>query len=210
VLKNGASDSVRCTRVVQLQTSHSREFQGAFYYNSPDCPVCHQTVWWTSRATAPCAPTVDWQDEHRTGRSQRAPDCPVWQDDKSSNGRPAPNPNDCADVACTRQCTVAVRWRTGLCGAPIASRIQPTARSGWEAINTPNHLIHFKPSISEFSFIAREKPKTPRHNQSNQSTQSPKINSSALGLVRGSLVCFCCSCRLVWPFLFPFHFSSDL
>jgi hypothetical protein len=143
-------------------------------------------------------------------KSQRAPDCPVQQDDKSSNGRPALNPNDCADVACTGQCIVSVRWRTRLSGVPIASRIQPTARSGWEAINTPNHLIHINPSISEFPFIARAKPNTPRHNQSNQSTQSPKINSSALGLVRGSLVFFCCSCRLDWPFSFPFLFSRDL
>jgi hypothetical protein len=83
-----------------------------------------------------------------------APDCLVQQDDKASNGRPAPNPNGCADVARTGQCTVAVWWRTGLSGAPIAIRIQPTTRSGWEAINTPNHLIHFHPSISEYSFIA--------------------------------------------------------
>jgi hypothetical protein len=45
-------------------------------------------------------------------RSQRAPDCPVWQDDKSSNSRLAPNPNGCADVARTGQCIVTVRWRT--------------------------------------------------------------------------------------------------
>jgi hypothetical protein len=58
--------------------------------------------------------------------------------------------------------------------------------------------------------LQEQKPNTPRHNQSNQSTQSPKINSSALGLVRGSFVLFCCSCRLVWPFSFPLLFSSDL
>jgi hypothetical protein len=90
-------------------------------------------------------------------RSQTAPDCPVQLEDKSSNGRPASNPNGCADVARTGQCTVVVRWRTGLSDAPIASRIQPTARSGWEAINTPNHLIHFDPSILNSSFIARAK-----------------------------------------------------
>jgi hypothetical protein len=52
------------------------------------------------------------------------------------------------------------------------------------------HLIRIHPSILNISLIARAKDFTPRHNQSNQSTQSPKINSSALGLVRGSLVFF--------------------
>jgi hypothetical protein len=107
-----------------------------------------------------------------------------------------------------RTLTVALTWRTPdsaqwLSGAPIDSRIQPTARSGWEAINTPNHLIHFHPSISELSFIARAKSNTPRHNQSNQSTQSPKINSSALGLVRGSLVFFVALVAWFGLFLFP-------
>jgi hypothetical protein len=37
----GAPDSVRCTRTVQSQTSHSRVFASALLYNSPDCPV-HQ------------------------------------------------------------------------------------------------------------------------------------------------------------------------
>jgi hypothetical protein len=54
----------------------------------------------------------------------------------------------------------------------------------------PNHLIHVHPSILNISLIARAKDFTPRHNQIDQSTQSPKINSSALGLVRGSLVFF--------------------
>jgi hypothetical protein len=41
-------------------------------------------------------------------------------------------------------------------------------------INTPNHFIQSHPSILSFSFIARAKFNTPRHNQSNQSTQSPQ------------------------------------
>jgi hypothetical protein len=38
VLEIGAPD----TRAVQLQTSHSREFQGSLRYNSPHCPVCQR------------------------------------------------------------------------------------------------------------------------------------------------------------------------
>jgi hypothetical protein len=108
-------------------------------------------------------------------RSQRAPDCPVHEDDKGSNGLLALNPNSYTDVARTGQCTVTVQWRTGLSGAPIASRYQPTTRSGWEAINTPNHLIHSHPSISEFSFIARAKAQHSK-TQSKQSIHSkPQI-----------------------------------
>jgi hypothetical protein len=36
-------DSVQCTRTVQFQTSHSREFQGALCYNSLDYPVCQRS-----------------------------------------------------------------------------------------------------------------------------------------------------------------------
>jgi hypothetical protein len=43
VLKNGAPDSVRCTRTVQVSISHSRENEGALHYNSPDCLVSHRS-----------------------------------------------------------------------------------------------------------------------------------------------------------------------
>jgi hypothetical protein len=63
------------------------------------------------------------QKSEGTGLSGVAPNCPVQQDDKGPNGRPALNPNGYADVACTGQCTVVVLWRTGLSGAPIASSL---------------------------------------------------------------------------------------
>jgi hypothetical protein len=110
--------------------------------------------------------TVPRQSQKR--RSQRAPDCPVQLEDKCLQRSTAPNPNGCADVTRTGQCTVPVRWRTGLSGAPIASRNQPTTRSGWAAINTPNHLIHSHPSILNSLFIARAKA---QHSKT-QSTQS--------------------------------------
>jgi hypothetical protein len=98
------------------------------------------------------------QKSEGTGQSSAAPDYPVQLEGKGLQRSTAQNPNDCADVARTGQCTVTVRWHTGLSGAPIASRIQPMARSGWEAINTPsNHLIHFHPSILKSPFIARAK-----------------------------------------------------
>jgi hypothetical protein len=138
-------------------------------------------------AAVQCA-TVPRQKSER--RSQKAQDCPVQQDDKTSQRSTAQNPNGCADVARTGQYTMTVRWRTRLSGAPIASRIQPIARSGWEAINTPTTSFTPIQAFSILHSLQEQKPNTPRYNQSNQSTQIPKINSSALGLVRGSLVFF--------------------
>jgi hypothetical protein len=37
-------DSVRCIRIVQVQTRHLRVSGAALRYNSPDCPVCHRTI----------------------------------------------------------------------------------------------------------------------------------------------------------------------
>jgi hypothetical protein len=56
--------------------------------------------------------------------------------------------------------------------------------------------------ILNIAFNTRAIDFTPRHNQSDRSTQSPQINSSALGLVSGSLVFFCCSCLLGLAFFF--------
>jgi hypothetical protein len=62
--------SVRCTRAVQVSTSHSRENEGVLHYNSPDCPVCHRTVRWASGATTICAQRPTLTDEQCSGRSQ--------------------------------------------------------------------------------------------------------------------------------------------
>jgi hypothetical protein len=101
-------DSVRCTRTVQRPTLNSRVSQGALRYNSPDCPVCHQTVRCTSGATTPsrsgrlqklknhmnseeqCAKSQSRPSEaHRTVNSA----CPVPLEDKASYGHKLPNTN---------------------------------------------------------------------------------------------------------------------
>jgi hypothetical protein len=71
VLENGAPDCL-VHRAVQLQTSHSREFQGALHYNSPDCPVSQRSNG-SLRANGHLPP---WTVHVR---SQRAPECPVWR-----------------------------------------------------------------------------------------------------------------------------------
>jgi hypothetical protein len=77
-----------------VSTSHSREFQGTLRYNSPDCPVCQQkNGYLRQRSTAKVPATLNnvWQSQSSEVRG--APDCPVLQEDKASNGRPALNPN---------------------------------------------------------------------------------------------------------------------
>jgi hypothetical protein len=110
------------------QISHSRVSQAQLCYNSPDCPLCHQTVRCTSGATAICAQRSTLMDEQCSTVSRQkseqqvrgAPDCPVPHEDKASNGRPAPSPND------------RMTWRrTAQSGAPHArSRLQ-RLQFGW-------------------------------------------------------------------------------
>jgi hypothetical protein len=91
-------DSVRCTRVDRPQTLHLRVSLGALRYNSPDCPVWHQTVRSTKRSNGysrngrlhSALTELQFVAEVRAGTrdasdseqclSGAAPDCPVHQD----------------------------------------------------------------------------------------------------------------------------------
>jgi hypothetical protein len=150
----------------------------ALHYNSPDYPVSQRSNGSLRangrlrRGTVP------------NSAVQKSPDCPVQQKDKRLQRPTAPNPNGRANVARTGQWTVTV-W--------CAHRQQPlpTARKWLGAINTPNHLIQSHPSILSFSFIARAKSNTPRHNQNNQSTQNlPKSTLVLKGLWEDHLCSF--------------------
>jgi hypothetical protein len=115
--------------------------QPATLGNSRVCSaIIHRTVWCaTGLSGEPAeqrlsAPTVDsakcYSGLQCHDRSQRAPDCPVPQEDKASNGRPAPNPNGWVTWQRIGQGTVSVR---------CAHRQQPPQRlPKWlGAINTP-------------------------------------------------------------------------
>jgi hypothetical protein len=109
------------------QTSHSQVFLGALRYNSPDCPVCHQTVRCTSGETAnsrngrlckgystlQCAAEVRTEvrgtPDSEQDLSSVAPDCPVPHEDKASNGQLLQNPNSWVTWQRTGQCPVAHR-----------------------------------------------------------------------------------------------------
>jgi hypothetical protein len=64
-------------------------------------------------------------------QSQRAPDCPVPQEDKAPTVDRALNPNSWVTWQRTGQGTMHVRWRTGLSGAPIAGSLPNGYQSGW-------------------------------------------------------------------------------
>jgi hypothetical protein len=66
-----------------------------------------------------------------TGLSGVAPDYPMPQEEKAPTIDFALNPNDWVTWRGTGQCTVPVRWRTGLSGAPIASSLPNCYLSGW-------------------------------------------------------------------------------
>jgi hypothetical protein len=132
----------------------------------------------------------------------------VPHENNGANGRLLPNPNSWVTWRRTGQPTVPVRWRTTV---RCAHRQQPSPTAIWwlRAINTPNHHHTKHPSILNIAFNTRAIYSTRRHNQSDRSTQSPQFNSSALGLVRGSLVFICCSCLLGLAFFsFQFLLSS--
>jgi hypothetical protein len=129
------------------QTPQLRVSQAQPRYNSPDRPVCHRTVWCVSGATTICAQRSTLTDEQcsivtRQKLEQQvrgAPDCPVPHEDKASNGRSAPSPNDRVTWRRTGHCPVA--HRTVRC--THRQQTSPTATIWLVAINT-TPTGHFK------------------------------------------------------------------
>jgi hypothetical protein len=122
-------------------------FQAQLRYNSSDCLVCHRTVRCTSGATTICAQRSTLTDEQcstvtRQKSEQKvrgAPDCPVPHEDKASNGRPAPSPNDRVTWRRTKHCPAA--HRTVRC----AHRQQPSPTATiWLVYINTTPTGHFK------------------------------------------------------------------
>jgi hypothetical protein len=122
--------------------------------------IIHRTVRWASGATTLYANgrlcksnsatiELEAQKSEGTGLSGVAPVCPMQLEDKRLQWSTAQNPNGCTDMVCT-----------GLSGAPIASRNQPTARSGWEVINTPQPPHSLPSKHSKFFIHCKSKSPT--------------------------------------------------
>jgi hypothetical protein len=101
-------DSVRCTRTVQSQTSHSRVFASALRYNSPDCPVHQRSNGYPAQRStamdtlqrysartvrAEVRAVIRGASDSEQCLSGAALDCPVSLKDKASNDQKLPNPN---------------------------------------------------------------------------------------------------------------------
>jgi hypothetical protein len=126
------------------QTSHYRVSPGVLLYNSTDCPVCQQAT-----ATRSNGRLQKWVTDEQCAQSQSrrarsaldseqylsggAPDCPVPQEDKLSNGQLSQNPNGWVTWWRTGQCPMV--HRTVRC----AHQQQPSPTACWwlRAINTP-------------------------------------------------------------------------
>jgi hypothetical protein len=132
-------DSVRCTRVDQLELATFGFLEKPLHYNSPDCPVCHRTVRCASSATATAqrsTPTETWKALQCTDSSRRV----------RAGTRRHPG-----QWTMTVRCTTELfggpgcqssNDRTlpvGLSGAPIDNSPTPTVGLVVGVINTPNH-----------------------------------------------------------------------
>ena len=121
------------------QTSHSRVSSGALRYNSPDYPVSQRaTALQRQRSSLTCEQcTPEVRAEVRS-----APDCPVPHEDKASNGRSAPSPNDRVTWRRTGHCPVCTR----LSGVPVDGKSLLSVQQlygGMGPINT-TPTCHFK------------------------------------------------------------------
>jgi hypothetical protein len=94
-LSGGAPDSVRCARLVSSEEAALGKSLAAYGYNSPDCPVVHQTLSGEPMvASATVGRAIHRRRVARTNGRQGAPDCPlcigqcpVRQRARSCNGR---------------------------------------------------------------------------------------------------------------------------
>jgi hypothetical protein len=146
--------------------SELASFGNPLRYNSPDCPVSHQTVSGAHRtvrcdggATATSRATVDCNALNACLRAQRSraraggtpdsvqglsgapPDSQAGPQDRAPTVR-TQRPGDVAGAP------DSVRWRIGLSGAPVDSSLHQTTSLVVGVINTPNHP-RFK--LSKFS-----------------------------------------------------------
>jgi hypothetical protein len=182
------SDSVRCTKVVQMSTSHSREFGDVLRYNSPDCPVCqrsngslHQRSTLQSATMMNSAATEsEAQKSERTGLSGVAPDYPVQLEDKRPQRSTAQNPNGCAEVARTGQCIVVVWSRTRLSVRPSPAGLANDSKvvGGYKyPLTTTTFGIQV---FLKITLNTRARAFTPRHISKDQTLSKSRIHLNHL------------------------------
>jgi hypothetical protein len=131
------------------------------------------------------------------------------QDDKASNGRPAPYPNGWVTWRRTGQRTVPVQWCTGLSGAPITSSIGQRLPRWLGAINTSNHHNLRHPSFLKITFNTRALAFTLRHNSKDQILSKSQIHLKHLVTCEREVLCSFVLLLLGLPF-FLSHSCSQV
>jgi hypothetical protein len=111
-LYGGASDSVRCPRLVNSEPAALGKIERQHGYNSPDCPVSQR------RQQPTIVRAINARHVVRANGRLGTPDCPVRQPVPWTNGRLHPVWKEIEH----RTATVVVRWCTGLSGAPLDRR----------------------------------------------------------------------------------------
>jgi hypothetical protein len=128
----------------------------------------------------------------------------VQQDDKGSNGRPTPNPNGCTDVARIRPCTVAVRWRTGLSGASIASSLHQRLWKWGGGVNTPQPPHSYPSKCSELHIQYKSKRLQSKTHSIDQILSKPPNQLNSIRDLRDGVLCsFVALVAWIGLFLFP-------
>jgi hypothetical protein len=214
VLWSGAPDSDRCTRPIQGWTSHSRKNAGALRYNSPDCPVCHRTIWCASGATA----------KSRNGRLWQELQCRTEvRTTKSEGHRTVRCRKRTKPQRSTRLRTLTVGWRGGaldsahyLSGGTPDCPVRPSPaasqRLPWwlRAITTPNHHNSKHPRFLSITVNTRALAFTPRHNSKDQSLSKSQIHLKHLVTCERNILCSFELLLIGLPFFFSFLLSSVL
>jgi hypothetical protein len=139
-----------------------------------------------------------------------APDCPVPDKDKASNGRQLPNSNGWVTWLAHRQCPVCPSTAALPNGLLVvegykyppttttssiqvwcAHRQQPSPTTCWwlRAINTPNHHHLKHPRFLSITFNTRALAFTPRHNSKDQSLSKSQIQLKHLVTCVREILC---------------------
>jgi hypothetical protein len=128
------------------QTSHSRVSAGALRYNSPDCPVCHRTVWCTIGATTTSLNgrlqklKNRWTVRNSARRSQSAESvahrtmnrsCLVWHRTVRCHNKTTAPTIDYSQTLAVGWCGGAPDSLQDLSGAPIDSSLPQRLVGGW-------------------------------------------------------------------------------
>jgi hypothetical protein len=203
----------------------------------PDCPV-HQRSNGYLRATVDSASeqcnTVNAAEvravgQKGTGLSGAAPDCPVPHDDKASNGRPAPSPNDKMTWRRTGHCPVAHRtvrcahrqqpsptatiWLVAINNTPtghfkVGEPKQHSKSSSWHIQALPTTAIHW--SILYTRFRPLQPTQVPQKRKQAREGYSFEFSTSALWDSLGDSVCYIFVFICAWSFDSHWTFSKVL